>query len=180
VHLTSLEAALNIRVCGRITPPPLVLKSGLGFFAGFRGSMSMPSYAYIVVGVGSARAVIANRLSVEQRDKLLLLEAGRASHPCSRIPIGYARLIVNSAANWLHRFFGEVKPIQSVRAAGLVALLDLYAITGCRPGCVDSGRSWGTIEPPALTHWAIHIAASTGMTGRSGRNATGGGGNGAL
>jgi choline dehydrogenase-like flavoprotein len=33
---------------------------------------------------------------------VLLLEAGPASHPWSRIPIGYARLITNPAANWLY------------------------------------------------------------------------------
>jgi choline dehydrogenase len=33
---------------------------------------------------------------------VLLLEAGRASHPWSFIPIGMARLIANPAANWLY------------------------------------------------------------------------------
>src|ERR1700760_3552093 len=62
----------------------------------------MQTYAYIVVGAGSAGAVVANRLSADPRNKVLLLEAGRASHPWSRIPIGYARLITNPAANWLY------------------------------------------------------------------------------
>ena len=35
-------------------------------------------------------------------NKVLLLEAGRASHPWSFIPIGIARLIRNPAANWLY------------------------------------------------------------------------------
>lgn len=62
----------------------------------------MQTYDYIVVGAGSAGAAVANRLSAEPRNKVLLLEAGRASHPWSRIPIGYARLITNPAANWLY------------------------------------------------------------------------------
>src|SRR6202008_610893 len=33
---------------------------------------------------------------------VLLLEAGPAGHPWSRIPIGYARLITNPKANWLY------------------------------------------------------------------------------
>jgi choline dehydrogenase-like flavoprotein len=33
---------------------------------------------------------------------VLLLEAGRASHPWSAIPVGMARLITNPAANWLY------------------------------------------------------------------------------
>ena len=62
----------------------------------------MQTYDYIVVGAGSAGAVVANRLSADPRNKVLLLEAGPASHPWSRIPIGYARLIKNPAANWLY------------------------------------------------------------------------------
>ena len=62
----------------------------------------MRTYDYIVVGAGSAGAVVANRLSADARDKVLLLEAGPASHPWARIPIGYAKLLNNPAANWLY------------------------------------------------------------------------------
>src|SRR6202790_1446651 len=62
----------------------------------------MQAYDYIVVGAGSAGAAVANRLSTDPRNKVLLLEAGRASHPWSPIPIGMARLIANPAANWLY------------------------------------------------------------------------------
>jgi choline dehydrogenase len=62
----------------------------------------MPTYDYIVIGAGSAGAVVANRLSADPRNKVLLLEAGRASHPWSRVPIGFARLITNPDANWLY------------------------------------------------------------------------------
>ena len=62
----------------------------------------MQTYDYIVVGAGSAGAAVANRLSADLRNKVLLLEAGRASHPWSFIPIGMARLIRNPAANWLY------------------------------------------------------------------------------
>src|SRR5271165_5569319 len=62
----------------------------------------MHTYDYIVVGAGSAGAAVANRLSADLRNKVLLLEAGRASHPWSFISIGMARLIKNPAANWLY------------------------------------------------------------------------------
>ena len=62
----------------------------------------METYDYVVVGAGSAGAAVANRLSADPRNKVLLLEAGRASHPWSPIPIGMARLITNPAANWLY------------------------------------------------------------------------------
>src|ERR1700682_1557985 len=62
----------------------------------------MQTYDYIVVGAGSAGAVVANRLSADARNRVLLLEAGPAGHPWSRIPIGYAKLLTNPAANWLY------------------------------------------------------------------------------
>ena len=62
----------------------------------------MPTYDYIVVGAGSAGAVVANRLSADARNRVLLLEAGPASHPWSRIPIGFAKLINNPATAWLY------------------------------------------------------------------------------
>ena len=62
----------------------------------------MQTYDYIVVGAGSAGAVVANRLSANSGNKVLLLEAGPASHPWSRIPVGMAKLIKNPAANWLY------------------------------------------------------------------------------
>jgi choline dehydrogenase len=46
--------------------------------------------------------VLANRLSGDGKNRVLVLEAGRESHPWSRIPVGFARLIENPAANWLY------------------------------------------------------------------------------
>ncbi|MDP2334419.1 MAG: GMC family oxidoreductase N-terminal domain-containing protein [Reyranella sp.] len=57
---------------------------------------------YIVVGAGSAGAVVANRLSADARSRVLLLEAGPAGHPWTRIPVGSARMITNPAVNWLY------------------------------------------------------------------------------
>ena len=64
--------------------------------------MESSQFDYIVVGAGSAGAVLANRLSADPRHRVLLLEAGRPSHPWSRVPVGFARLIENPAANWLY------------------------------------------------------------------------------
>jgi choline dehydrogenase len=64
--------------------------------------MESQVFDYIVVGAGSAGSVLANRLSANPKHKVLVLEAGRESHPWSRIPVGFARLIENPAANWLY------------------------------------------------------------------------------
>jgi choline dehydrogenase len=59
-------------------------------------------YDYIIIGAGSAGSVIANRLTADGKNKVLLLEAGKASHPFSRIPISFGLLINNPAANWCY------------------------------------------------------------------------------
>jgi len=64
--------------------------------------METQTFDYIVVGAGSAGSVLANRLSADPKYRVLVLEAGRESHPWSRIPVGFARLIDNPAANWLY------------------------------------------------------------------------------
>lgn len=63
---------------------------------------------YIVVGAGSAGAALAARLTEDPNTRVLLVEAGRASHPVSRFPISFGLLIDNPAANW--RYFSEPEP----------------------------------------------------------------------
>ncbi|MBX9700816.1 MAG: GMC family oxidoreductase N-terminal domain-containing protein [Acetobacteraceae bacterium] len=62
----------------------------------------MQEYDYIVVGAGSAGAAVAHRLSADPRHRVLLIEAGPASYPWTRIPVGYAKMITNPAVNWLY------------------------------------------------------------------------------
>ncbi|MCB1741178.1 MAG: GMC family oxidoreductase N-terminal domain-containing protein, partial [Gammaproteobacteria bacterium] len=64
--------------------------------------MNETTYDFVIVGAGSAGSAIANRLSANGRHQVLLLEAGRPSHPWSRIPVGFAKLINNPAANWCY------------------------------------------------------------------------------
>ena len=71
--------------------------------------MERQTFDYIIVGAGSAGAVVANRLSADGRTRVLLLEAGRASHPLSRIPISFAKFINNPATNWCY----EAEPDES-------------------------------------------------------------------
>ena len=66
--------------------------------------MASNSYDYIVVGAGSAGAVLANRLSESGAHKVLCLEAGTegSGYFWSRIPVGIAKLIDNPAVNWCY------------------------------------------------------------------------------
>ena len=72
-------------------------------------------YDFIIVGAGSAGAVLANRLSENSRNKVLLIEAGPASNIWSRIPIGYAKTLNNPDVNW--RYWAE--PEESTRGRRL-------------------------------------------------------------
>ncbi len=62
------------------------------------------TYDYIVVGSGSAGAVLANRLSASGQYTVLCLEAGTegSNYFWSRVPIGMAKLIDNPAVNWVY------------------------------------------------------------------------------
>jgi choline dehydrogenase len=68
----------------------------------------MDQYEYIVVGAGSAGAALASRLTEDGRTRVLLVEAGRASHPYSRFPISFGLLIDHPGANW--RYQSEPEP----------------------------------------------------------------------
>ena len=60
---------------------------------------------YVIIGAGSAGAALAHRLSENPRIRILLLEAGKASHPYTSLPISFGLLIDRPGPNW--RFFSE-------------------------------------------------------------------------
>ena len=61
------------------------------------------NFDYIIVGAGSAGCAVANRLSKDPDNQVLLIEAGNSSHPISRLPASFALLIDNPNANWRYR-----------------------------------------------------------------------------
>src|SRR5919197_1075407 len=60
-------------------------------------------FDYIVVGAGSAGCVLANRLTVSGRHRVLLLEAGgRDRNLWIHVPLGYGKLFTKPKGNWLY------------------------------------------------------------------------------
>ncbi|MEM9319160.1 MAG: choline dehydrogenase [Pseudomonadota bacterium] len=66
--------------------------------------MSGNAADYVVVGAGSAGCVLANRLSADPKNRVVLLEAGgRDWNPWIHIPVGYFKTIHNPAIDWCYK-----------------------------------------------------------------------------
>ena len=104
----------SARERGRVVPPLTHLPESILVNA----PQLLGAFDYVVVGAGTAGCVLANRLSADPANRVLLLEAGgKDSWIWFRIPVGYLFCIGNPRADW--RF-------QTVSQAGLNGRSLLY------------------------------------------------------
>ena len=61
----------------------------------------MENFNYIIIGAGSSGCVLANRLTENEKNKVLLIEAGgRDLYPWIHIPVGYFKTMHNPMTDW--------------------------------------------------------------------------------
>jgi choline dehydrogenase len=69
-----------------------------------RDTMSDTTFDYIIIGGGTAGALLCNRLSADSNRRVLLIEAGRKDdYHWIHIPVGYLYCIGNPRTDWLYQ-----------------------------------------------------------------------------
>ena len=77
--------------------------------------MADETFDYIVVGAGSAGCTLANRLTADGKNRVLLLEAGgKDSDPWIHIPLGWGRILQARDHDWM--YFAEPSETMDGRA----------------------------------------------------------------
>jgi choline dehydrogenase len=65
--------------------------------------VSEPIFDYVIIGAGTAGALMANRLCIDTKCRVLLIEAGpRDNYRWIHIPVGYLYCIGNPRTDWMY------------------------------------------------------------------------------
>ena len=87
-------------------------------------------FDYIIVGAGSAGCVLAERLSSDERIKVLVLEAGLYDKALSlKIPAAFLTNLNSAKYNWM--FFGEPEPELRTLAKIIYPFMHVFHLNIC-------------------------------------------------
>ena len=141
--------------------------------------MNDTTFDYIIVGAGTAGALLANRLSLDSSKRVLLIEAGRKDdYHWIHIPVGYLYCIGNPRTDWLYNTEPDAglngRSLRYPRGKTLGGSSSINGMIYMRGQARDYDRwaqmvgdpSWGWAQ--SLPHFMLHEDHYKGATGLHG------------